>query len=79
MSFTRPLNHTEISTLETANKKIPPDWADSLTQINRATRALEDALPGAKQAGVIAALAQLEAATQDLKHFLTYRGVLSDN
>lgn len=77
MSFTRPLDHVETAALEKEGKTVPPDWADSLTRINRAARKLEDALPGAKQAEVVAALTELEAATQDLKQFLTFRSVLS--
>lgn len=78
MSFSRPLNHVEVAALLAQNCEVPTDWAESLTQINKAVRVMEEALPGQNEAAVIAAMETLESSTQKLREFLTFRGIFAE-
>jgi hypothetical protein len=75
MSFTKPLDKTEVDGLEATGAAVPPDWAESLTQANRAVRSLEDSFPRADQAAVWAAVLELEKSVSGFKSFLQFRGV----
>ena len=75
MSFTYPLNKSEVEALQAQSIDVPPDWSESLTQANNAVRKLEDALPRADEAATIVALRELEKSVAGFKSFLLFRGV----
>lgn len=68
-----PVTAEEVKALAFEGTAVPQDWAHSLTEISKAVRSLEDALPTGKADVIVEAFGSLRFHSIELEAFLKLR------